>query len=404
VDDVRTWVSSYAPRISRISPSEIRERMKLVGDRAMIQLGVGLPDPSVVPYELLREASAAIFGDREQAAASMQYGPSEGYGPLREWLVEYMRSLGVECSTHNIMIVSGSQQAFDFLGKLFIAAGDTVMVQTPSFIGALRAFDSYEPRYLMLPDDSGAWESLDKARAKFCYTSPDFRNPTGTCMSVGDRHKLLALARRSGMLVIEDACYEKLRYDGATIPSVLALDIGASGDIERGRVCYTNTFSKTISPSLRVGWVVAPSELIQKLTLIKQASDLASSTFNQMLALHVASTYLLSPMQAMKRTYTERRDAMLDALRKHMPDSVTWTEPAGGLYVWLQLPPSMDGAEFALRALRDHSVSIISGQSFFPVAPDRATARLSFSLATPDEIGVGVARLAQLVRQMISPA
>lgn len=404
MDDAINWNTMYAPRISRIKPSEIRERMKLVGERAMIQLGVGLPDPTVVPYELLSEASAAIFHNSDRATDSMRYGPSEGYGPLREWLVDYMHSLGVRCSMRNIMIVSGSQQAFDFLGKLFISAGDIIMVETPSFIGALRAFDAYEPRYLMLPDDSGAWDSLDSAHVKLCYTTPDFRNPTGTCMSEINRKKLLSLARRSGMVIVEDACYEKLRYDGEVISPMLALDIGASGDIEHSHVCYTNTFSKTISPSLRVGWVVAPSALIEKLTLIKQASDLASSTFTQMLALQVAPTYLLSPLENMRRTYADRRDAMLEALRSRMPDSVTWTEPAGGLYIWLRLPTSIDGEEFAQRALHDYAVSIISGQSFFAVDPDRSTARLSFSLATPHEVRTGVGYLADLIRAMSTSA
>lgn len=399
-----SWNQLYASRIGRMSPSEIRERTKLVGERALIQLGVGLPEPSVVPYDLLSSASAAIFRDAGRAAASMQYGPTEGYGPLREWLVEYMRTLGVTCSAANIMIVSGSQQAFDLLGKLCIAAGDTVMVETPSFIGALRAFDSYEPRYALLPDDSSTWDTISHLAVKFCYTSPDFRNPTGTCMSRDDRVALLSLARSMGMLLIEDACYEKLRYDGEVIPPLLALDIAEVGDIERSTVCYTNTFSKTISPSLRVGWVVAPSELIQKLVLAKQASDLASSSFNQMLALEVASTHLVGPLRAIRHTYAERRDAMLASLRKDMPEGVTWTEPDGGLYVWLRLPPGIDGDEFALRALKDFGVSIISGRPFFPVEPQAGTARLSFSLAGPDQIRDGVSRLAELVRAMAAGA
>jgi DNA-binding transcriptional MocR family regulator len=396
-----SWNQLYASRIGRMSPSEIRERMKLVGDRELIQLGVGLPEPAVVPYDLLSEASTAIFRDPAKAVAAMQYGPTEGYGPLREWLVGYMGTLGVPCSVSNIMIVSGSQQAFDLLGKLCVAAGDTVMVETPSFIGALRAFDTYEPRYALLPDDSSTWGALAPSGVKFCYTSPDFRNPTGTCMSAEDRRALLSLARGLNMLVIEDGCYEKLRYEGADVPPVLALDIAETGDIERSSVCYTNTFSKTISPSLRVGWVVASSELIDKLVLIKQASDLASSSFNQMLALDVASKYLTGSLQNMRQVYAERRDAMLAALHTDMPEGVTWTEPEGGLYVWLELPPTIDGDEFALRALTDFAVSVISGRSFFPIDPRASTARLSFSLAGPDQIRVGISHLAELAHTMM---
>lgn len=394
------WDGSYAPRIGRISPSEIRERTKLVGERALVQLGVGLPDPSVVPYELLSEASAAIFGDPARAATSMMYGPTEGYGPLREWLVDYMSTLGVPCTTRNIMVVSGSQQAFDLLGKVFVAQGDTVAVEAPSFIGALRAFDVYEPRYALLEDDPRTWNSLPIPTVKLCYTSPDFRNPTGTCMGARNREALLSLAHESRMVLVEDACYEKLRYHGEAIPSMLALDVATTGDIEHSRVCYTNTFSKTISPSLRVGWVVGPSAIIEKLTLAKQASDLASSTLTQMLALDVATTHLADSMELLRTTYSERCDAMLAALRDEMPQGVSWTEPEGGLYVWLRLPAAVDGDELALRALRDFAVSIISGRPFFPIDPERNTARLSFSLADPDQIRSGVASLAELVQAM----
>lgn len=395
-----SWERLYASRISAIAASDIRERMKLLGDRRLIQLGVGLPDPAVVPYPQIAQASADIFADTAMARASMQYGPSEGYGPLREWLVGYMATLGVPCCTDNILVVGGSQQGFDFIGKLLVSPGDPVMVEAPSFIGALRAFDGYEPDYRLLPPDSSEWDPARLGPAKFCYASPEFRNPTGTCLALEERQRLLDLATATGMLLVEDGCYEKLRYDGESLPSLQALDIARSGDIENTRVLYTNTFSKTISPSLRVGWVVGPSELIRKLVLIKQGGDLVSSTLNQMIALRVAATFLAQAVDGVRRTYRDRRDAMLAALSTHMPDDVRFTRPDGGLYTWLELPPSIDGDELAVRALEKHGVSTISGTSFYPVDPRRNTLRLSFSLASNAEMDEGVRLLATLVDEM----
>jgi DNA-binding transcriptional MocR family regulator len=395
-----SWEKLYASRMSQIAPSDIRERMKLLGDRRLIQLGVGLPDPAVVPYPQIAQAAADIFADPDLARASMQYGPSEGYEPLRAWLVDYMGTLGVPCEPENIMLVGGSQQGFDFIGKLLISPGDPVMVEAPSFIGALRAFDGYEPAYRLLPPDASAWDVATVGPAKFCYASPEFRNPTGTCLTLDERHRLVDLATTAGMLLVEDGCYEKLRYDGETLPSLQSLDVARSGGIENSRVLYTNTFSKTISPSLRVGWVAGPSELIRKLVLIKQGGDLVSSTLNQMIALRVAANYLTESVEAGRRLYRARRDTMLAALTAHMPADVTFTRPDGGLYVWLELPPSIDGDEFAIRALEKHGVSTISGTSFYPVEPRRNTLRLSFSLASDAEIEEGVRILAALVGEM----
>jgi DNA-binding transcriptional MocR family regulator len=392
-----SWEKLYASRMSAIAPSDIRERMKLLGDRRLIQLGVGLPDPDVVPYPQIAQAAADIFADPALARASMQYGPSEGYAPLRAWIVDYMATLDVPCRVENIMVVGGSQQGFDFIGKLLISPGDPVMVEAPSFIGALRAFDGYEPAYRLLPPDASAWDAATVGPAKFCYASPEFRNPTGTCLTLDERHRLVNLAAATGMLLVEDGCYEKLRYDGASLPSLQALDVARSGGIENSRVLYTNTFSKTISPSLRVGWVVGPSELIRKLVLIKQGGDLVSSTLNQMIAMRVAATCLAEAVEAARHIYRARRDTMLAALTAHMPADVTFSRPDGGLYVWLELPPSIDGDEFAIRALETRGVATISGTSFYPVEPRRNTVRLSFSLATGAEIDKGIRILATLV-------
>ena len=390
------WNSVYAARMSRVVASDIRERMKLLAQKQLIHLGGGLPDPAIFPYQAFADASAAILADPVRARTALQYAASEGHGPLREWLVEYMGSIGVPCGLDNILIVNGSQQGLDFVGKLLIGAGDTVMVEMPSFIGALRAFDAYEPKYVPVP---GPGDPHPAAGAKFAYVGPDFRNPTGTSMTRAERIELLDMAEAVGMSIVEDGCYEKLRYDGDPIPSVLALDVERSGGIDAARVLYTGTLSKTIAPSLRVGWICGPAPVIRKLTLIKQASDLATSALNQMIALDVVSAHLDEAVARACDVYRQRRDSMLDALAAFMPDGVTWTRPEGGLYVWVTLPAHIDGEELATRALTDHGVSTISGSAFYPVDPQRNTLRLSFSMIPAEDAREGIRRLGLAIRE-----
>lgn len=394
------WNGLYASRMSRVVASDIRERMKLLAQKKLIHLGGGLPDPAIFPYQAFADASAAILGDPQRARTALQYAASEGHGPLREWIVGYMASIGIPCALDNILIVNGSQQGLDFVGKLLIGAGDTVMVEMPSFIGALRAFDAYEPTYVAVPE---AGAPRPAPGAKFAYVGPDFRNPTGTTMTRDERIELLEMAEALGMSIVEDGCYEKLRYDGDPIPSVLALDIERSGDIDRSRVLYTGTLSKTIAPSLRVGWVCGPAPVIRKLTLIKQASDLATSALNQMIALDVVSEHLDAAVATACQVYRDRRDSMLDALSTYMPEGVAWTRPEGGLYVWVTLPSHIDGAEFATRALTDHGVSTISGSAFYPIDANPNTLRLSFSMIPADDAREGIRRLALAVAESAAP-
>lgn len=396
------WGALYARRMAGIVPSDIRERMKLLDQAEIIHLGGGLPDPEIFPYEPLAEASARLWADRARARAALQYAPSEGYLPLRQWIADYMTRQGTACEADNIIITNGSQQGLDFLAKLLLSPGDKAMVEIPSFIGALRAFDAYELEYLGLPEDSGDWNAGELAGAKFCYVGPDFRNPTGTCMSRNDRTGLLDLADSTGMAIIEDGCYEQLRYEGEDIPSIAALAVERHGSIERSPVLHTGTFSKTIAPSLRVGWIAGPREVVRRLVLIKQASDLATSALNQMLLLDVVQDHLDASIDIARTVYRERCHSMLDAMAQFMPQGVSWTRPQGGLYVWAELPDAMDGGALAARALLERSVSIISGSAFYParasnVAPKANTFRLSFSMIPSSAAREGIERLGGLI-------
>lgn len=391
--------SRYAARMKKVVASDIRERMKLLAQRQIIQLGGGLPDPSLFPVAEIRAAADAILSDPARAAQALHYAPSEGHGPLREWLAGYMTSIGAPCGVDNIMITNGSQQGIDFCGRLFLSAGDTVAVELPSFIGALRAFDAYEPRYVALP---GEIDAPLPGGAKFGYLGSDFRNPTGTALTLAEREALIDKAAAIGLPLVEDGCYEKLRFEGEAIPSVFALAVQKAGDVEQAGVLHTGTLSKTIAPSLRVGWVAGPKAVIRKLVLIKQAADLATSAFNQMIALEVATAHLDRLADAGRALYLRRRDAMLEALEAHMPPGVTWTRPEGGLYIWVTLPKGVDGAALSERLLMEEGVSVISGAAFYPVDPVRNTVRLSYSLATEEATREGVKRMGAMLKAMLA--
>ncbi len=400
------WQALYADRMGGVVASDIRERMKLLDARQIIHLGGGLPDPAIFPYGPLARASEMIWSDPALARTALQYAPSEGHTPLRQWIADHMTRNGTPCGIDNIVITNGSQQGLDFVAKLLLSPGDTAMVEIPSFIGALRAFDAYQPRYLGLPEQAGDWRPTELGGAKFCYVGPDFRNPTGTTMTLAEREALLDLAAETGMALIEDGCYEQLRYEGEDIPSLLALAIRRHGDIEKVPVLHTGTFSKTIAPSLRIGWIAGPADAIRKLVLIKQASDLATSALNQMLLLEVVKTDLDSSIATACTVYRARLASMLQALEEEMPEGVRWTRPEGGLYVWGELPEGVDGTRFAERALLEHSVSIISGAAFYPagaanVQPRRNTFRLSFSMIGEEPAREGVRRLGLLAREMV---
>tara|TARA_R110002020_G_scaffold39991_7_gene118341 strand:- start:3405 stop:4709 length:1305 start_codon:yes stop_codon:yes gene_type:complete len=397
------WPALFATRAERMKASEIRELLKLLDQPDVISFAGGIPDPALFPAEEFGAAlTAALSGDTKGAA--LQYSVSEGYRPLREWLVTRMASLGVPCTADNIVITSGSQQALDYLGKLFLSKGDTALVGWPTYLGALQAFNAYEPHYDRLTPlaNRPAADYRETAAAKggavkFAYASADFANPTGETLSESARSSILDLATELDIAVIEDAAYQSLRYDGDEIPPLLALDIARTGSIEASRTIYCGSFSKTLAPGLRVGWVCAAKPVISKLVLIKQAADLHSATLNQMAIHTVASRGFEAQMAKIRDSYRARRDAILAALDRHMPDGVTWTRPNGGMYVWVTLPEGIDGAALLAESLKTERVAFVPGRAFFANGSGANTIRLSFSCASEAMIDEGIKRLGKVI-------
>ena len=398
------WNDILATRASRMKASEIRELLKLLDQPDIISFAGGIPDPALFPKaEFAAAFSDVLSGD--QATAALQYSVSEGYKPLRDWIAAQMAEIGVPCSAENILITSGSQQALDYLGKLMISPKDTVLCGWPTYLGALGAFNAYEPSYDRLdPQSNRSAEDYRQTalaaggRVKFAYLSVDFANPTGETLALSAREAVIDLADQLDIAIVEDAAYQTLRYDGQAIPPILALEIARKGSIEACRTLYCGSFSKSLAPGLRVGWVCAGKEVISRLVLMKQAADLHSSTANQIVTHRVARDIFAPHVAQLRRVYGARRDHMLSALAREMPAGVSWTKPEGGMFVWLTLPKGMDGAELLAKSLQSERVAFVPGRAFFADGSNGNTLRLSFSCADEAAIDEGIKRLGRLIR------
>lgn len=398
------WEKIFATRSSRMRASEIRELLKLLERPDIISFAGGIPDPALFPAEEFKDSYADIFSSGKSDAA-LQYSVSEGYKPLREWLQREMSKLNIDCTPDNIFITSGSQQALDYIGKLFISPHDTALVMRPTYLGALQAFNAYEPTYdaLSLKGNRTPASYRDAAeaaggRVKFGYFSSDFSNPTGETITLAEREGLIDLADELGIALIEDAAYQYLRYDGEAIPPVLALEIARKGSIENTRTIYCGSFSKTLAPGLRVGYVVGNKEVIRKLVLLKQAADLHSSTINQLAVHHVAENGFDAQINKIKASYQHRRNKMLEALERYMPKSTSWTKPEGGMFIWVTLPDYMNGADLLAAAIETEKIAFVPGKAFHADGSGANTLRLSFSCADDVMIDQGIERLGRLIK------
>ncbi|MDO9338325.1 MAG: PLP-dependent aminotransferase family protein [Caulobacter sp.] len=397
------WAARFSDRMSRVHASEIRELLKLLDQPDILSFAGGIPDPGLFPADRIQAAYDRAFARPDTARQALQYSVSEGYLPLRQWIAARMARDGVACEEHNIMLTAGSQQALDLLGKLFLSRGDTVMVARPTYLGALGAFNAYEPAYLDLPEGALS-DGLDpaalmagRAPQPLGYFVPDFANPTGQSLTLDDRTALLDLAGALDMTLIEDAAYRELRFEGEAVPTLLALDVARCGSIEAARTLFCGTFSKTLSPALRIGWVCGPRAVIEKLVLLKQGADLHVSTINQMVAHGVVCEGYDQHLGTLRAAYGAKAAVLLAALERHMPPGVTWSRPQGGMFVWVTLPDGMDGKVLLEQALAEERVAFVPGEPFFAEVPAANAIRLSYSLPSAAQIEDGAARLARLI-------
>lgn len=402
------WGQAFAGRVAGMSASEIRELLKLLQRPEIISFAGGIPDPNFFPAAAVNRAYQKVFESNEGAGAALQYTISEGHTPLREWICNYMGRKGVNIGIDEVLITSGSQQALEFIGKLLIGPGDLVAVTKPTYLGALQAFSPYEPTYVSvgMDEDGPIIEELAAALAqkpKLFYLVPDFQNPNGITVSLERRLAIIDLCAAAGVPVVEDAAYAELRYDGEPLPALAGIDAARNGG-SPGQVIYCGSFSKTVVPALRVGWICAPQQVVERVVLMKQAADLHTSTINQIVLHDVVSQVFDSHIRFLRENYKQRRDAMLSALESEFADrdDIRWTRPQGGMFVWLELPEGMDGAALLKQAIEQANVAFVPGAAFFADRSGTNTIRMSFSATTPERIREGIARLAKLLKQTIS--
>lgn len=389
------WSEHYASRTKAMRSSAIRELLKLTQQPDIISFAGGLPAPELFPRERVSDASQRVL--LERGCQALQYGTTEGYNPLREMIARQMADNGFDCTIDNILITAGSQQALDLIGKIFLDPGDMVIVEEPSYLGALQAWRAYEAEFVsdkmdeygMIP--ASLEEVLQRGGVKFIYALPTFQNPTGRTMPVERRAEIVRLAAEYGVPIVEDNPYGDLYYEDKPLPPLIAVDAeqGAGGN-----VIYLGTFSKTLCPGFRVAWTVAPEEVIGKMVQAKQGADLNTGTFAQMVAYETATGGFLEEHVAMlRRVYRERRDLMLSLMDELFPPSVTWTRPGGGLFLWVTMPEGIDSAKLLERAV-EKKVAFVPGSPFYANGGGENTLRINFSNASPEQIREGVTRLA----------
>lgn len=387
----------FSERAQQLTSSAIREILKVTERPEVISFAGGLPSPAGFPVEVVREAFDRVLSSNGRAA--LQYGPTEGYAPLREWVAQDLNRAGASVTADQILIVSGSQQGLDLLGKVLVDRDSKVLVEDPSYLGALQSFSLYQPRFAPVPTDDGGLipEALTPELAeggRFLYALPNFQNPTGRTLNRERREALVLRASQLGLPIVEDDPYGELRYAGEPLPSLLSL----------GRECGANvirlgSFSKVLAPGLRLGYIAADRGIIHKLVQAKQATDLHTPTLTQMAVYEmVKDGFLARHLPTVREIYRRQGRAMLEAVEREFPASASWTRPEGGMFLWVTLPSHIDSQQLLMQAI-EQNVAFVPGGPFYAGTPSRNTLRLSFATVPEDRIHAGIAVLGKLIRQ-----
>ncbi len=386
----------FSHRATQLTSSAIREILKITERPDVTSFAGGLPSPLGFPTDQIRAAYDRVLSEAPKVA--LQYGPTEGYRPLREWVVNDFKARGTRIDVDEVLIVSGSQQALDLIGKLLIDPGSKVLVESPSYLGALQSFSLFEPAYEPVATDDGGLvpEDITEAKAagaRFIYCLPNFQNPTGRTMSVERRKALVERCAHLNVPIVEDDPYGELRYAGDPLPGLLHLGREAGATVLR-----MGSFSKVLSPGLRLGYIVAPREIIAKLVQIKQATDLHTASVTQMAVYEtIKDGFLDEHLPKVRELYRNQCQFMLDAMDEHFPKSAKWTRPTGGMFIWVMVDEGLDTTQMLAQAVEQYKVAYVPGEPFYPTADaPKNTLRLSFVTVTEEKIRSGIADLGKL--------
>jgi 2-aminoadipate transaminase len=399
VEDIG-WESRLAARTRRMQSSVIRELLKLTVQPEIISFAGGLPAPEFFPVREFQEACHFVL--ETNGPAALQYSPTEGHRPLKEYLAEAMSKYGIQVELDNILLVHGSQQGLDLIGKLFIDTDACILTSRPTYLGALQAWNAYEAQYCTVPmDDDGMLvdEIPGLLRAgnipRLVYVLPNFHNPAGTTLSFERRKRLAEIAREHDLIIVEDDPYGELRFEGEDITPLWTL--------APERTLYLSTFSKTLAPGIRLAWVVAPKTIIGRLVQAKQGADLHTGTFLQMVANDICQRgFVRQHVRRLRAAYRARRDAMVEAMEEHFPEGAAWTVPQGGLFLWVRAPGAINTREFLKRAVQS-KVAYVPGFAFYPGEEGgEHTMRMNFSYSSEEVINEGIARLGRAMKEELA--
>jgi 2-aminoadipate transaminase len=385
----------FSERAQQLQSSFIREILKITQRPEIISFAGGLPSPATFPVEVMKAAYDKVLSQTGKVA--LQYGPTDGYGPLREWIANSLSTEGSRILPEQILMTSGSQQALDLLGKVLIDEGSRVLVETPSYLGALQAFSVYRPEFKSVDTDEhglvpSSIEGVAQG-ARLLYSLPNFQNPTGRTLSIERRQELVETCARMKVPLIEDDPYGALSYRGEPMPKMVAMNPDG--------VIYMGSFSKVLTPGIRLGYVCAPLPLVRRLELAKQAADLHTAQLTQMVVHEVVKDgFLDQHIPTIRKLYGDQCQVMLDAMAEHFPSSVTWTRPEGGMFIWVTLPKSIDAMKLLDQSLAAR-VAFVPGAPFYANEPATNTLRLSFVTVPPERIREGIAILGKLIKDML---
>jgi 2-aminoadipate transaminase len=406
-----SWEYRYAQRMKGMKSSIVREILKITSQPDVISFAGGMPAPELFPLKEIEQACVKVL--RKHGSSALQYSISEGYVPLREFIVQKMARYGIMASVDNVLITTGSQQGLDLVARVLLDPGDVIIVEAPTFVGALQSFTAYQASYASVPlDDEGMMvdvlqQKIVETHPKFMYVLPNFQNPAGVTLSKDRRERLVTLAHQYGVPILEDDPYGELRFEGEYVEPLVVLSARQNGQQSgyfEGDVIYMSTFSKTLAPGLRLGWVVAPVEVIKKLVQAKQGADLHTSTFDQIIAYEVVSDgFLDEHVKEIRETYRQRRDAMLAAMDQRFPDGTTWTRPQGGLFLWVRLPEAVDCEQLFKEAV-EQKVAFVPGTAFYADGSGHDSLRLTFATCPTDMIDEGIKRLGKAIVRRIEQA